>query len=106
MSAKRNSTVPTPCEVIAYQKAGVCVPVTVKPQVATGTITTICCGKPEIKKGSPCSGSVAECSFTITQSICVKIPLTFGADATVGQPGIDCSEPSLTDLCADCQPNE
>lgn len=102
MAEEQTSSVSTPCEVIAYQKADVCVPITVKPDVTTGTITTICCGTPEIKQGSQCSGGATECSFTVTQTVCVKVPLTFGADATVGQAGIDCGEPSLTDLCKDC----
>lgn len=102
MSNKRVTSGTTPCEVVAYQKAGVCVPVTVKPQVTTGTIVTICCGTPEIKQGAVCSGGATECSFTVTQTVCVKVPLTFGADATVGQAGIDCGEPSLTDICTNC----
>ena len=59
-------------------------------------------GLPTCNAQAVCSGGATECSFTVTQTVCVKVPLTFGADATVGQAGIDCGEPSLTDICTNC----
>lgn len=95
--------VPSDCEVTAFQRVGVCVPVTVIPYAYPGDVTTICCGNPLITPyiGS-CPGMVTECTFTVTQNVCITVPLTFGAKVDVGEAKIECDEPTLADLCKDC----
>ena len=88
------------CLKYAYQKASVCVPVEVIPFADPGDIKTFCCGEPIVTSYKDhCNG---KCSFMITQYICVQVPVTFGADAFVGDPRVSCGTPSKKDICADC----
>lgn len=88
------------CLAYAYQRASVCVPVEVIPFAESGDIKTYCCGEPIIKSyKDKCSG---KCKFTITQCICVEVPVAFGADAFVGDPHVRCEMPSDEDICTDC----
>jgi hypothetical protein len=84
------------CTVVTYQSANVSVPITIRPRVNTGDITAFCCGEPKIipssyiKKLNPCINST--CSFTISQDICVEIPVEFSAEAYAGPPHVICGE--------------
>ena len=40
--------------------------------------------------------------FTITQDICVAVPVEFGAVATVGDTYVSCNEVSDNDICTGC----
>lgn len=42
------------------------------------------------------------CVFTITQDICVAVPVEFGAVATVGDTYVSCNEVSDNDICTGC----
>ena len=42
------------------------------------------------------------CVFTITQDICVAVPVEFGATATVGDTFVNCNDASADDICTDC----
>lgn len=87
------------CESTFYQKETVCVPVTVSPFAHPGTARTICCGDPVIHTGPQCPGSKTSCTFTVTQSLCIQIPIAFGAVIETGEASetpCDCSdEPSV-----------
>ena len=93
------------CSKITYQSATVSVPVTVKPKVNTGAINTFCCGDP-IVKPSLCTLKYKTlngvCSYTISQNICVEVPIVFSANAFVETPCIECGEVSSIDICKDC----
>lgn len=105
-----NMTEPTnkTCPAIGYQRVGVCVPVTVSPFARAGDTFTKCCGEPEITSGStPCRGKKNDtCTFTISQVICVEVPVDFGATATVGDTYVDCLDVSTEDICIDCKDKE
>lgn len=91
------------CEIHAFQRVGICVPVTVVPYAYPGDVTTICCGSPVITSYlGACQGTTTECTFTVTQAVCITVPLTFGAEVAVGEAKIECDEPSVTDSCQDC----
>lgn len=63
--------------------------ITIIPNVAIGAIETFCIGEPVI---GPCSGNLAEeCTFTVSQNICVQIPLTFSVEANAIPRGIVCN---------------
>ena len=87
------------CESTFYQKETVCVPVTVSPFAHPGTARTICCGDPVIHTDPQCPGSKTSCTFTVTQSLCIQIPIAFGAVIETGEASetpCDCSdEPSV-----------
>ncbi|MEG2381040.1 MAG: hypothetical protein RSB38_05020 [Oscillospiraceae bacterium] len=97
---------PTPetCPAVGYQSVSVCVPVTVTPFAETGITRTKCCGDPVIAAGKEtCKGiKNGSCAFTISQDICVAIPVAFGATSSVGDTYVNCNEVSAKDICSDC----
>jgi hypothetical protein len=97
----KNST----CIKIAYQRALVTVPVAVKPYSVAGPTNTLCCSDPVITNVRWKGSKEQVCYFTITQEICVEIPVHFGAEAHVGLPGVDCLGTSLED-CEDCMESD
>lgn len=92
------------CPVIGYQSASICVPITVTPFAKTGATSTKCCGNPIVSSGKNTCGGIKNgaCSFTISQDICVAVPVSFGAVATVGDTFVNCSNASADDICTDC----
>lgn len=92
---------PGECETTTYQTATVCAPVTVIPLAAPGTIITTCCGEPDVKSGKECPSGAPQCQFTVSQRVCIEIPIKFGAKTQVGSPSISCGEPD-TEGCQDC----
>lgn len=95
----------TTCPATDYQKISVCVPVTVKPYAKTTSTKTICCGDPTVLAGDkPCAGKKdGQCSFTISQTICVEVPVDFGATADVGDTYVDCLDASNENICKECK---
>lgn len=82
------------CTTTASQLVNVCVPVTVRPRVRIGRTSTICCG-PAIVGDTPCSGQPGgTCTFTVSQLICVEVPVCFSATATPGETFVDCGDAS------------
>lgn len=92
------------CPATGYQSATVCVPVVVTPFATAGSTTTICCGSPVVTSGSTtCSGTVnGSCYFTISQNLCVEVPVDFGANASVGAPSVECGGATSDNICANC----
>ena len=91
-----------PCETFTYQTATVCAPVVVTPVVIPGTTRTICCGAPIVTPGERgCPSGSTNCYFTVSQRVCIEVPITFGATAAVGESRITCEEVS-PDGCTEC----
>lgn len=92
------------CPAVAFQKPTVCVPVTVSPFARAGATSTKCCGDPVVTSGrNTCGGTKnGQCVFTVLQSICVEVPIEFGATAVVGDTFVDCVKASAEDICSDC----
>lgn len=92
------------CPAVAYQSADVCVPVTVAPYASVGTAVTTCCGDPVVTEETPsCAGRKnGVCTFTITQTVCIEIPVYFGATATSRDAYVTCLGASSEDICTDC----
>lgn len=79
----------------------VCIPadVTITPQVDVGSIESFCVNGPVI---GACPGTVSptgNCTFTVSQNICVQVPLTFSATAVATPSGIVCGTPEAG-LCS------
>ncbi len=91
------------CTNKTYQRVTVNVPIAVKPFSFTGETKTTCCSDPIIKKITYACNSNKEqvCYFTISQEICVEVPVYFGAAAYAGKFRVKCHEAS-TDDCSDC----
>lgn len=96
------------CPAVGFQKIGVCVPVTVTPFAHAGKTKTKCCGDPIVVPGDvSCPGKKnGVCTFTISQTICVEVPVDFGAKAMVGDTFVDCIDASALDICKNCKGEE
>lgn len=84
------------CTQTVFQQQTVCVPVTVRPFAIAGKATTVCCDDPVITNGTAvCTPpGTGECTFTVKQTICVEIPITFGADVRTGNVSTVCGAAS------------
>nr|WP_315020014.1 hypothetical protein [uncultured Aminipila sp.] len=81
------------CESIVHETVCVQGNVTITPSIVSGPSTSFCVGNPII--GS-CPGELRRnCVFTVSQNICVQIPLTFSATATAASNGIVCGIPDI-----------
>ena len=78
------------CESLFNHKETVCVPVTMTPFARPGAARTICCGKPEISTETSCYGERTSCSFTVSQELCIELPITFGAQVETGSISVQC----------------
>lgn len=84
---------PITCPTGCAGKSGVqCVevsqPVVLTPRATVGTITTSCPGVPTVSCVTDETGSF--CTVTLTQRVCVTIPVSYGATAEPGTPTIAC----------------
>jgi hypothetical protein len=88
------------CTVNGQQLIDVRVPVTVKPFATIGTIVTRCCGEATITPGIDIDEGIidGECNFTISQRLCVEVPVDFGADVEPGDTYVTCTGED----CSDC----
>ena len=89
------------CPAIGYQRIAICAPVEVTPFANAGATITRCIGKAVVTPGTNiCPGDRGgSCYFTISQTICIEVSIEFGAEATVGDPSIDCIDASADDIC-------
>lgn len=88
------------CTVNGQQLIDVSVPVTVKPFANVGRIITRCCGQPTITPGIDDTRGIpdGECEFTISQRLCVEVPVEFGAAVETGPTHVLCEGND----CANC----
>lgn len=93
----------TVCPALAYQKASVCVPVKVTPYAVTGDVVTVCCGDATVDTVTTnCAGKKnGSCTFLIHQTLCIEIPVEFGATAEAGDTYVECLEAGAGE-CEDC----
>ena len=93
------------CPAVGYQSASICVPVTVTPFAQTGATLTKCCGSPVVTPGLDVCGGMknGSCVFTISQDLCMAVPVEFGAVSTVGDTFVSCNGASSMDICTTCQ---
>lgn len=96
------------CPATGFQQVSICVPVTITPFAQARKTITKCCGDPTVVAGDkPCPGKKnGTCTFTISQTICVEVPVDFGATATVGDTFVDCLGASADDICKNCDSKE
>lgn len=81
------------CPATVHETVCVQADVTLTPVVTVGTVRSFCVGPPII---GPCVGPTSPsgtCTFTVSQQICVQVPLTFSASATAVPTGIVCGTP-------------
>ncbi|WP_193726008.1 hypothetical protein [Anaerosacchariphilus polymeriproducens] len=89
------------CDSVFYQIETVCVPVKITPFADPGEATATCCGEPTIVNGgTSCPGASGSCFFTVTQRLCIRIPISFGAVIETGDAKVQCGE--VTEVECDC----
>ena len=76
------------CVKTGYQYANVSVPIELKPSTKIGDIVVECCSEPVVD----CCENKCEnkCEITVTQKVCIKIPIHYQIDACVGESVINC----------------
>lgn len=80
------------CPTVVHENVCVQGTVTITPNVVSGESSSLCLGRPVI---GGCVGRLEpSCSFTVSQSICVEIPLVFSATATAVANGMVCGTPT------------
>jgi len=89
------------CPAIGHQFVSVCLPVEITPFAKVGAPSITCKGEPNIKPGcTPCRGTKnGTCSFTISQTLCVEVPVYFGASTYVGDTYVDCLGHDKDHMC-------
>lgn len=94
-------TVDRICPTVGEEKVDVSVPVTIVPFAHAKTPKIKCCGEPKITQGEPsCKGKInGVCTFTISQTIGVEVPVAFGATATVGETYVECGCAKADNKC-------
>jgi hypothetical protein len=81
------------CPAVVNETVCVQADVTITPNVVVGVIQSFCVGGPLI---GVCPGTPAQqCTFSVSQNICVQIPLIFSASATAEPSGIVCGTPGV-----------
>lgn len=78
------------CDYLFEQLETVSMPVKVEPFAEQGMPTVVCCGNPVIRPDTCCCACSNKCSFTISQQVCVRIPISFGATVETGPAAIQC----------------
>lgn len=78
------------CNKITTQCVDVTAPVTLMPTASVGTVTVSCQGTPSVTcTTDPCGTS---CTITLTQQICVSVPVRYGVTMNTGEPTIACCD--------------
>ena len=81
------------CSAAVHETVCVQADITITPNVIVGDIESNCVGEPIIVT---CPGTPTnECIFTVSQIICVQVPLIFSANAAAVPTGIICSSPAI-----------
>ena len=83
---------PDSCSKSASQCVSVSLPIEVSPAATLGEITTSCQGTPTVTCQTDASRNL--CVLTVTQQVCLSIPVCYGVSTTAGAAEIACAEDS------------
>lgn len=78
------------CNKVGTQCVDVSAPLTLAPTAAVGTVAVSCQGSPSITCVANAEGT--SCTVTVTQRVCVSIPIRYGVTTTTGEPTISCAD--------------
>lgn len=81
---------PDSCSKSATQCVSVSLPVEVSPVASVGEITTSCQGTPVVTCQT--DGTRNVCVLTVTQQVCMTIPVNYGVRTSAGTAEIGCAE--------------
>lgn len=77
------------CSKVGTQCVDVTAELTLEPTATVGTVTVTCQGTPRITCVTAPDG--ASCTVTLTQQVCVSIPVRYGVTTTTGEAVIACA---------------
>lgn len=78
------------CNKIGTQCVDISEALVLTPAVTVGTATVTCQGTPSITCLTNAEGTA--CTVTMTQQVCVSVPVRYGVSMTSGEPTISCAE--------------
>lgn len=85
------------CTSMSTYYADVSVPLKVMPYAVVGTIKTECCGDTTISfRSNQGTGCTCGCEITITQTLCIRIPVEYGTTADAGDTCVVCKKSQNT----------
>ena len=77
------------CNKVITQCVDVTAPMVLTPTASVGTVTVCCQGAPCVNCNTDPCGSSA--TITLTQQICVTVPVRYGVSMNSGEPSISCA---------------
>lgn len=77
------------CNKVGTQCVDVSAPLVLTPTASVGTVTVTCQGAPDVTCDTGAGG--ASCTVTMTQRVCVSVPIRYGVTLTSGEPSIACA---------------
>ena len=89
------------CHKIVTQCVDVSAPVVLTPTASVDTVTVSCQGAPCVSCSADPCGTCA--TITITQQICVTVPVRYGVSMSSGEPSISCAEGGCSSASCGCK---
>jgi len=80
------------CNKTGTQCVNIAAPLTMVPTASVGTVSVACQGVPSITCVTDPEGT--SCTVTMTQQLCVSVPIRYGVSLTTGEPTIACADNS------------
>lgn len=85
------------CSKVATQCVNISAPMTLQPAAVVGTVAVTCQGTPTITCVT--NGDGTSCTLTMTQQICVSVPVRYGVTMTTGEATIGCADNCIGSGC-------
>ena len=78
------------CGKVGTQCVDIAASMTLSPTAVVGSVTVCCQGNPEITCVTNTDGT--SCVVTMTQQVCVSVPVNYGVTLTAGETTIACTD--------------
>ena len=78
------------CSKVVTQCLDMIAPLTVTPATTLGTVSVTCQGTPRVVCTADASGS--SCTITMTQQVCISVPVRYGVCVASGDTTIGCAD--------------
>ena len=85
------------CNKVGTQCVNITAPMTLAPTASVGTITVTCQGSPTVTCVTNEEGTA--CTLTMTQQVCVSVPIRYGVTTTSGEATIGCADNCIGSGC-------
>lgn len=85
------------CNKVGTQCVNITAPMTLTPTASVGTVTVTCQGSPAMTCVTNEEGTA--CTLTMTQQVCVSVPIRYGVTTTSGEATIGCADNCVGSGC-------